>query len=446
MSIRNIITENIILPLSDLVLGQSVYKHFKFLQKSQWWSENDLKEYQNEKLRALIKHVYENVPYYTELFVKLKLNPADFKTTKDLHKLPILTKEIVRENMKTGKLIAKNIREKDMKLNGSSGSTGEPLQYYITKDAYSFNVAANLRGWYWMGYRLGDKYIKISQNPRNGLKRVQDTINNCNYVIFQKHDNDNLKMICKVLSNNNSDFIRGYPDPLFFIANYIKNEKIKIKKFKAVNTTGNILFPNTRKLIEEVFNAPVFDSYSSEGGANVFECSNRKHYHSTMEYAISEILSISNNNRKGRLITTDLINYAVPFIRYDSQDFLITSKEKCTCGRNLMAIDRIEGRDSDTLITPAKKYLIVHNFTAYFEWIDSVVQFQVRQDKIDEFNILLKVNEKYTKEDENKIYQYWNEYINEDVKIKITVVDDIPLTKSGKRRFLIRSKDIKLDM
>jgi phenylacetate-CoA ligase len=168
-----------------------------------------------------------------------------------------------------------------------------------------------------------------------------------------------------------------------------------------------------------------------------------------MEYAITEIISNGhevNSGEKGRVITTDLINYAVPFIRYDTQDYVTKSKEKCSCGRNLLPIEKIDGRDSDILITPKGKYLIVHNFTGYFEWIDSVEQFQIRQDKIDEFDIILIVNSKYTHEIERKIFKYWEEYINENVKIEINVVDDIPLTKSGKRRFLIRNKDIKLKM
>lgn len=105
MAITNWITENIILPLSDIALGQSIKRHLDFLQKSQWWSEGDLKEYQNEKLRSLIKHAYENVPYYNDLFRKLRLKPNDIKDTNDLLKLPILTKEDIRENFKNGKII-----------------------------------------------------------------------------------------------------------------------------------------------------------------------------------------------------------------------------------------------------------------------------------------------------------------------------------------------------
>jgi len=449
MSLRNTITENIILPLSDIALGQSIYKHLKFLKKSQWWSESELKDYQNKKLRALIKHAYENVPYYTELFKKLKLTPSDIKTTDDLYKLPLLTKKIIRENLKNGKIIAKNIPKKQMILGSSSGSTGEPLQYYITKNAYSFNIAVNLRGWYWMGYRLGDKYIKLSQNPRKGLKKIQDKINNCNYLFTQQLTNDNFSKIVNEIQNFKPKFIHGYPDPMLFLSNYIIKNKINLPPIISVNTTGNILFPEVRKTIENAFNFKVFDSYSCEGGSTVFECETHDCYHSSMEYAITEIISNDkkiNRGEKGRIITTDLINYAVPFIRYDTQDYITKSKKKCACGRNLLTIEKIDGRDSDILITPKGKYLIVHNFTGYFEWINSVEQFQVRQEKIDKFNILLTVNEKYSKEEENNIYNYWKNYIGEDVKIKINVVDDIPVTKSGKRRFLIRNKDIKLEM
>ena len=447
MNLRNILNEKIILPLADIALGQSIKKHLDFLLKSQWWSESDLKEYQNEKLIALIKHAYENVPYYNELFKKLKLRPDDIRNSDDLVKLPILTKEEIRENFKSGKIIAKNISKKELILSGSSGSTGEPLQFYITKDAESFSKACAIRGWNWMGYSLGDRYIKLSQNPRKGIKRIQDKVNNCCYLFAQQLTNDSFRIITESILKAKPSFIRGYPDPILFLAKYIRENNITLPPVTAINTTGNILFPETKALIEEVFHAPVFDSYSCEGGAGVSECDTHHCYHSSMEYAVTEIMSDSkevNPGENGRVITTDLHNYAVPFIRYDTQDYVVKSSKQCTCGRNLLPIDKIEGRDSDILITPKGKYLIVHNFTGYFEWLDSVDQFQIRQDKIDEFNLLLKVNSKYSFEVEKEIYNYWEKYIDEDVKIKIHVVDDIPLTKSGKRRFLIRDKSITL--
>jgi phenylacetate-CoA ligase len=447
MNLRNILTEKIALPLSDIALGKSIKKNLEFLLKSQWWSESDLKNYQNEKLKALVKHAYHNVSYYSELFRKLKLKPDDIKNTDDLKKLPILTKEDIRENFKNKKIIAQNISKKKLLLMSSSGSTGEPLQFYITKDAESFSKACAIRGWYWMEYRLGDRYIKLSQNPREGIKRIQDKVNNCYYLFSQQLTNTNFKQITESILKTKPKFIRGYPDPMLFLAKYIQENNKSLPSVVAINTTGNTLFPETRAVIEKVFHAPVFDSYSCEGGANVFECDTHNCYHSSMEYAVTELMSNTYEpepGERGRVITTDLHNFAVPFIRYDTQDYVVKSSEHCICGKNLLVVNSIEGRDSDILITPRGKYLIVHNFTAFFEWLDSVEQFQIRQDKIDEFKIIVKVNKKYTKEEEKQILKYWKDYIDEDVNIKIHVVEDIPITQSGKRRFLIRSGSIKL--
>lgn len=449
MSFNNFFNEKIILPFSDTLLGNSIYSDLKFLMKSQWWSVDELREYQNEKLRALIKHAYENVPYYNELFHSLNLTPDDIQTSNDLYKLPILTKEIIRENIKNKKIIAKNIPTKKMILCSSSGSTGEPLQYYQTKDAESFNKACAIRGWYWMGYRLGDRYIKLSQNPRPKLKRIQDKVNNCLYLPVKQLTDENFNIIVKSINNYKPVIIRSYPDPLFFLVQFIIKNNIKIYSPKAIATTGNVLSKEYREKIENVFNCKIYDSYSCEGGANVSECYTHECYHSSMEYAITEILNKNNNEavngESGRVITTDLHNYAVPFIRYDTQDYVTKSINKCSCGKQLLSIDKIDGRDSDILITPKGKYLIDHNFSVYLKSTNLIEQFQVRQDKIDEFNILLKVNEKFKNSDKEKIYKYFKNYINDDVKIIISIVDDIPLTKSGKRRYLIRNKSIKLD-
>ncbi|NPD46728.1 phenylacetate--CoA ligase family protein [Lentimicrobium sp. S6] len=444
MSIRNTITEKIVLPLSDFVLDQSVSKHFRFLQKSQWWSKVEINEYQNKKLRELIKHAYENVPYYTELFDSLSLTPNDIKTTKDITKLPILTKEIVRENMKNGKLIAKNISKRKMILNGSSGSTGEPLQYYISKEAYSFNIAANLRGWYWMGYRLGDKYTKLSQNPRNGIvKKSQDWINNCYYTVSQSLSKQDISNIVAELVKNNVTVIRGYPSTIYILANYIFDEGINgFSNLKAIATTGEILFPYMRKKIESVFNCKIFDAYSGEGGAVVFECETHEKYHLTAEYAYTEFVRNHSYNMEvgsGEIISTDFWNFAVPFIRYNSKDVAIMSDENCSCERGLPVLSKIEGRDVDILTTPSGKSLIVHYFTGYFEWITSVVQFQIIQYEQNKIVLKLVPNDLFNEKEKDKIFNDMSVYIGDDVFFSIEIVDNIPVNpKNGKRKFVLK--------
>lgn len=158
MKIRNYFAQKIFLPLSDILLGQSVAKHLRFLQKSQWWSREQIDEYQNNKLRTLIEHSVSTVPYYSDLFRKLNLTASDIKTKSDLHKIPILTKAAIKKYGQ--EYFLSTSYPKNITINSSSsGSTGEPLFYKNTKEAYSMNIAANLRGWSWMSFQLKKVFI-----------------------------------------------------------------------------------------------------------------------------------------------------------------------------------------------------------------------------------------------------------------------------------------------
>jgi len=157
-----------IFPLMELSQGTKIQKYLKWLEKTQWWKPSEIKELQNKKLRALIRHAYENVPYYHKLFRKLNLKPDDIKREGDLQKLPILRKEDIRKNF--SELLARDFMRWKPKLNATSGSTGEPLKYYITMDSISIGWASGFRAWGWEAYKLGDKYAMLGGSslvPKN---------------------------------------------------------------------------------------------------------------------------------------------------------------------------------------------------------------------------------------------------------------------------------------
>ncbi len=444
MSIFNILSERLILPCSDLLLGQSVAKQLKFLLNSQWQNEDELNKLQNNQLKKLVNHLYKNVPYYTKLFRNNNLGPDDFNNKDDLNKLPLLTKTIIRENFKNDSLIAKNFPKKTLMLSSSSGSTGEPLFFYTTKDAYSMNIAASLRGWYWMGYRLGDKYVKISQNPRKKLiKKIQDKLSRNMYLSSNPLTSENFHFLLTNLEKYNPKIIRCYPDPLFYLANYYgKNPNYKVTAL-SITTTGNTLYPEIRSTIEETFNCKIFDAYACEGNTTIFECPSHECYHSAMEYGISEVIDDSGKvitEGIGRLISTDLTNFAQPFIRYDTQDYVEVSTRPCICGRKLFRINRILGRDNDILENPHGRKFIVHNFTGFFQQDISFLKrsidhFQVIKQKKGGLLFRLVVNSNFDSTVNDYIKSYWNNEFKDNINIEI--VNEIPLTASGKRKFII---------
>jgi phenylacetate-CoA ligase len=437
---------NILTPLSDLYLGWGVGKSLRFLKDSQWWSAKKLQNYQLYRLRLLLRHAYDNTTFYKNLMDGSDFRPEQLKTLEDLKKLPIISKAEVQAAF-PDRINAINQPSKSFLETATSGSTGRQLIYNISKKAYGMINAAALRGWSWMEFELGDKYVKISQNHRKSrLKKIQDKMNR-SQLVSMKYNEKGFADFIKIFNSYQPKILRSYPDPLVFISNYLKEKETNLHIPEAINTTGNILTSDARKLIESTFRTKIFDSYSCEGSTQLFECPTHCCYHASDEYAITEILNEDGNEvntgERGRLITTDLWNFATPFIRYDTQDYVVRGGE-CTCGRGLSTVSKIDGRDNDILKTPKGTFLIAQNFTTYFKYFSGIEQFQVVQEKEDELIFKFVINDRFTQDDADKIVKDWTEKLENTMTIKYEKVSKIPVRFSGKRQFLVRDSKIKL--
>jgi len=437
MSYINILANRIFLPTMDLMFRFQIKKFLDFLNKSQYWSKNELEAFQIERLKILISFVYDNVPYYRKIMKDNKLIPDDFKNINDISKFPIQTKDNIRKGIREGSLISTSIDASKLIYSSSSGSTGEPLQFYIDKVCNSINKATGIRAWQWMGFELGDKILRINYLPRDNIKkRLQDKFSNNRYIQINILDNKDIHNIIKNLNTFKPKVLRCYPEPLYRIAKYIQENHIDIVNIPIVSTTGSKIFNHQRELIEQVFKAELFDGYSCEGGSTISEC--EKHsYHSAMEYAITEIVDEDDYpTKKGRHITTDLWNIACPFIRYDSGDILSLTDEKCLCGRELLRIEEVFGRESEVIITPDNNYIYAPTIVGFMQDYKGVDQFQLNQTDFDKIIIRLKINDKYNSIEEKNILQLLNTLTDEKMNIEIDYVDSIPLLHNGKRKII----------
>lgn len=434
------------LPISDLINQRRVGYYLDFLGESQFWSKDRIQSYQCDRLRKLIDHAYVNVPFYKELFDQYAVKPAQIQDASDLSKLPILTKKDIRDGINSGKLLDQTARLSKLERNNSSGSTGEPLQFYLDPEASSIKKASTIRAWQWMGFNLGDKILRISPLKRNGLiKHVQDIMTRTHYMQAYKFNEAEFAKMAEILIGFTPSVLRSYPDPLFLFSKYLKSHGIQPPRLTAINTTGSTLHDAYREHIEDVFSCRIFDSFSCEGGAVVSQCPQSAAYHVADEYAITEIVDNNGSHTKmGRLITTDLWNFATPFIRYDTQDMVEISEDQCTCERGLMTIKKIFGRSSDILVTPNKQFLFANNFTGHFQDISGVDQYQIHQKSLNQIAVYVKTNNKYDSSTSKMIMDLMRGIIGDSVNISIEVVDDIPVSKSGKRRFLIRDEGVPL--
>ena len=418
--------EHIILPLSDLLKGESVHKYLRLLREAESWSNEQMKEFQQQRLHQLLVYASQEVPFYRDWIQTHDLNP-DFLT---LDQMPIVSKAIMR-NEGIDRFSAEHFPVKKRIPSRSGGSTGEPFTFYETKLSYSVNMAAKLRTWYQAGYHLGYLYMKITNGKRTSkVKQLQDLMNNCIYVPFYSITDDILKSILDKIESTKPHFIRSYPSPLYLLARYRNNHSNYHFSPRHIMTTGSTLTEDYRNEIEKAFGCDIIDSYSCEGTPNVYETPSHEGYTISGYYGIIEVLDDDNKpvvNGVGRVVSTNLWNFAHPFVRYDTQD-LVEVKD----GR----IIRIMGRQCETLVEANGTLLTVHNFTHYFsDNFPSVDGWQVVKLKDGNIRFRLVVNKLFSPDDEHNIINHWSSCTGREISLEI--VDKLPLMSNNKHLSII---------
>lgn len=424
------IHEQIFLLLSDVAKGEQVKKYLNFLRQAESWDERRIKAYQDEKVRELTRYIAKEVPYYKEWFLNNSVDPMDIQSVEDLRKLPIVNKSLMRSEG-IDRFSACGWPNKKRIASRSSGSTGEPFSFYVSKEAYSINMAAKLRTWYQAGYRLGNRYMKIANGERHGrFKRMQDQMNCCLYVPFYSINEDTLKEVLRQIELKKPLFIRSYPIPLYLLAQYRNSHHGYQFNPTHIMTTGSTLPLEYRKEIEAAFGCDVIDSYSCEGTPNTYETPAHDGYHITHAYGVIEVLNEHNQpviDGVGRVVSTDFWNLAYPFVRYDTQDMVEVKN-----GRIL----RIMGRECEAFIQSNGEVFTVHNFSRFFlHDLDSVDAYQIIRHKDKSVTIKIVVNEHYLNSVADVITDFWHRKL--DAPVKVVRVDEIPLMNNNKRLVVI---------
>jgi len=443
MGLRNFLSKNLMYPSYELLTGTKIQSKYRFLLKSQWWEKEEIKEYQNKKLSNLIKHSYNNVEYYRKLFRENNINPNEIKTAEDLKKIPPLTKDDVRK-FGLSSLIAKNIPSRKIIKGTTGGSTGEPLQFYRDKNSKSWGLGALHRFWNWSGINFAEKKFQFSGGSLGGFLTKRSKL----YTRFEKFMTGtyvfpafemyekNLERYLEIMTKNKDiKFLRGYSSSIFILAKYINNYGIDNNlELNAVLTTAEKLFDYQKEEIQKAFNCTVYDQYGcGEILSIAAHCSNGSLYHIAEEHVI---LEIDDYKKKNVARITDLDNYISPFIRYENGDIITPSNKICACGRELSTLSKIDGRTHDFITTRNGDLIAGEFFPHLFQSVIGVDQYFIYQKSIYLLIISIKPNKDFIFKELTPYINKIKEYVGEDMTVEINLVEDIPLTKTGKRLFI----------
>jgi phenylacetate-coenzyme A ligase PaaK-like adenylate-forming protein len=430
-----------LIPRLDLFFNTS-----KLLKKSQYYNNKTIKYFQLEKLRKLIHHSYNNVPYYRKLFNYECIVPSEINSLSDLKKIPFLSRKDVFENIIHLKAI--NFKNNKFHKVFSSGATGKPLEVYIDKKT-TFSI-----GMAYLNFILHEGDCNI----RNKFVSIFHSEKIYNYELFgrilclsPKILTDKIldKFVCKI-KKFKPKFIMGYPSALYFISKYMYENKIEcMDTIKAIFCSGEVLYEWERELIESTFDRKVFSFYSHEERvAYGFSCKKSNYYHMFPQYGIIELIDkngipVLKENQAGEIVATGFINKLFPLIRYKTGDIGIFTKKKCNCGRNYFFIKDIVGKTRDFLVSRSN---FLYPLSGLFDTLNpnflNIREFQIFQNMPGKIVIRIS-KKKFNSYDEERLVRIRlsQEYGNE-FDFKIDYVNQIPRMISNKFPWFIQKLKI----
>jgi phenylacetate-CoA ligase len=410
-------------------------------------TRENLEKLQWSKFKSLLEHCWKNVEWYRNEFNKASLVPDDIRVYDDLIKIPLLTKETIKNHL--GELIADGVKKEDLYFCQTGGTTGTPLTLYQDKKCRQAVFASTLR-WKEMagcdGIRDKSIYIGHYNFPAgsNGNKFFGE-YNPFSNVIHLSSTNmspDVLSRYTGKITAFKPKYIQGYASAVYLLACYMKENKIiPPNTIKAALTSSETLFPKYRAVIEEVFNCRVFDRYGqNEESFSAAECTMHRGMHIDMEKCLIEIIDANGRHitgQTGEVISTNLENFAMPFLRYRTRDLGSLNIQKCQCGKESILIDHLEGRVDDFVLTPDGRTIGPTGISVLLEPISNLLECQIIQEKIEALNILTVWKKEYKQKDIEALKNAFKHYLGSSLSYNIQIVDSIPKTGTGKFKFVI---------
>ncbi|QDU20046.1 phenylacetate--CoA ligase family protein [Urbifossiella limnaea] len=389
-------------------------------------------------LKVQLTHAYATVPYYRRTWDAVGVNPADVKTLADLTAFPVLTKADIRAH--ESELLSTPYRCAKLRLKRTSGSTGVPLTIRVDEPAMQWKHACTIRSDQWSGYRLGQRVAKVWGNPEylhHGWRgRLRNRLLDRAVYLDTIHLTDaKVAAFAAEVRRHRPGLIFGHAHSLYLVACHLKKTGVLDIRPNGIISTAMVLHDYQRKLIAEVFGTPVTNRYGCEEVSLIAsECE----AHAGLHVNADNVFVEARTGTPGPLVVTDLVNRAMPLIRYQIGDVAVGAGRACTCGRGLPLLDRIEGREADYVVTPAGTLVSGISLTENFALlIDGTAQVQIVQETIHDLRIRLVAGDGFGPASHTQIEKLVRDTFGPTVRFAVELVDAIPQEPSGKYRFCI---------
>ncbi|MCI9389998.1 MAG: phenylacetate--CoA ligase [Lachnospiraceae bacterium] len=320
-------------------------------------SREQIQAWQDERLAKTVKHVYENVTFYRNKMDEKGIKPEDIRSTKDLHKLPFLTKDDLRDAYPYG-LLAEPL-ENCVRIQSTSGTTGRRVVAFYTQhdidlwDECCARAIAAAGGTSQDVVHVSYGYGLFTGGP--GLNGGSHKVGALTLPMSSGNTERQIQFMCDL----GSTILCCTPSYAAYLAESIHEQGLQDKiRLKAGIFGAEAWTEEMRRDIEEKLGIKAYDIYGLteiSGPGVSFECSAQTGMHINEDHFIAEVIDpeteeLLPDGEKGELIFTCITKEAFPLIRYRTRDICILSHEKCSCGRTHVKMTKPLGRSDDMLI------------------------------------------------------------------------------------------------
>jgi phenylacetate-CoA ligase len=413
-------------------------------EREQWLETDALRALVDHRIAGLLRHAGTNVPYYREIFREAGVDPESVVGAHDLEKLPFLTRDTV--NRRPSGLMTEGLDPGTLRRNASGGSTGEPVVVYQSAAYQTETAAALRRSDHMCGYRFPQLRLMLWGADRDrapARRRLADyLIRRTLWVDAFRNDEPGTAAALRRCECLQPEFAVAYVSIATDFAQFTRDTGVGSRwRPRAIQTSAELLTADDRRPIEDTCRTAVFDRYGCREVGNIaHECEAHNGLHVLADINHVEIIADDRPapaGTPGEIVVTNLVNTAMPLIRYRTGDIGVLNAEACPCGRGLPLMRTVLGRTSDIILGPSGQRFHGEVFSHIFYDLPGVRRFRVEQTTLSGLTVWIEPSPDFSPALLGRIEHEILGTTDPAFTVRFQLCDDLPTTPTGKHRFTV---------
>lgn len=434
--------------MQERLLKRPTFAWWCDLEQSQWLSRSEIEALQEKRLNSLLNTALGHSTWHARRIQAVGLEDAVRHRTvslEDLRRLPPMDKRDARENVE--EIVWRDVPGGIFKYT-TGGSSGEPLIFYFGRERQAADAANRMRAHRWWGVEPGEKELylwgaPVELNKSDRIKKLRDRLLNQHLLNAFEMSPIRMDEYCRFLNEWRPACIFGYASSLALLAAHAEARKFRLSQpgLKVVFATGEPLYPHQRELIERMFDVPVAVEYGCRDGGYLAHQAPDGQLLQMSETIILELLDANGERVKpgetGEVVITNLTTVAQPFIRYRTGDRARLGSGEVQGKRGLHTLDEVLGRQTDFIVKEDGTLMHALSLIYVLRAAEGVARFKCIQHALSDVEVQVVPDSKWNENVKHYILEGLRARLGENMRINLTLVDEIHSEASGKYRYVV---------